>query len=177
LERVAKRYAKALFGLAAEEKILETIETDVNMIDQVIAENEDLADMLGNPLINNQDKFSVLKEIFAKKINILSLNFLDLLARKKRLLILPDAIEAFNSMMLEYRNTVEAELVSAVELSDEQAGTIQEGIESITGKKLRLEKRLDPDIIGGFIVKVEDVVIDNSIRYQLAKLHEKLVTQ
>ena len=177
MERVAKRYAKALFGLAAEENILETIESDVNLINQVVAENADLSSMLGNPLINNQDKFNVLKEVFAEKIGTLSLNFLDLLARKKRLLILPDAIEAFNFMMLKYHNTVEAELVSAVELSADQTGKIQEGIESITGKKLRLEKRLDPDIIGGFIVKVEDVVIDNSIRYQLAKLHEKLVTR
>jgi F-type H+-transporting ATPase subunit delta len=177
LNRVAKRYAKALFELAADEKILEKIETDVNLIDQVVKENPDLSNMLGNPLINNQDKFNILKEIFTEKIKDLSLNFLDLLARKKRLAILADAIEAFNSMMLKYRNTVEAELVSAVELSVEQAGKIQEGIESITGKKLRLEKRLDPDIIGGFIVKFEDVVIDNSIRYQLAKLHEKLVAQ
>jgi F-type H+-transporting ATPase subunit delta len=174
---VAKRYAKALFELAAEEKILETIESDISLIDQVTAENTDLADMLGNPLINNQDKFSVLKEIFAGKINALSLNFLDLLAQKKRLMLLPDMVAAFNSMMLKYHNTVEAELVSAVELSADQADKIQKSIESMTGKKLRMEKRLDPEIIGGFVVKVEDVVIDNSIRYQLAKLHEKLITQ
>lgn len=177
MERVAKRYAKALFGLAAESDQLEKTESDLKLIEETIAGNPDLEKLLRNPLVSDQDKFKVLDEVFRKKLQITSVHFLNLLADKKRIDIIPEIIEAFQLMMLEFTNTVEAELISAVELSEKQIAKIQQNIEDLTGKTLRLDKRIDPDIIGGFVVKVEDIIIDNSMRNQLGKLRDSLVAR
>lgn len=177
MNRVAKRYAKALFGLASESKILDKTESDLGQIEEVISGNPELAHLLINPLVSDHDKFLVLDEIFRQKLQQTSINFLHLLADKKRIAILPDTIDAFKQMMLEFHNTVEAELISAVELSDSQVGQIQKNMEDLTGKTLRLEKHIDTDIIGGFVVKVEDIIIDNSIRNQLEKLRERLTAR
>ena len=177
MNRVAKRYAKALFGLAEERKILDELEKDLEQMAEVLSGSPDLAAMLQNPLISEQDKFGVLNEVFSRGMQQTTIHFLHLLADKKRLAILPDAIEAFHYMMLQHQNTVEAELISAVQLSENQVNEIRKNMEDLTGKTLRLEKKIDADIIGGFVVRVEDLIIDNSIRNQLEKLRETLATR
>ena len=177
MERVAKRYAKALFGLALDNDELENTESDLKQIEAVITGNPDLEKLLRNPLVSDQDKFNVLDEIFRNKLQTTSVHFLNLLADKKRIAFLSEVIEAFEQMMLEYTNTVNAELISAVELSEEQIGKIQKNIEDLTGKKLHVDKKIDPHIIGGFVVKVEDIIIDNSMRNQLGKLRESLAAR
>ena len=177
MNRVAKRYAKALFELAEELKILKKTQADVQTLKETLTENPELTRILANPLLNELEKFRILQKIFSAKFQPLTINFLKLLSHKKRLALLAEVIEAFEQKMLEYNNTIEAQVISAVELSAEQLGQIRQSIQTLTGKKLLLEKQLDPGILGGFVVKVQDVVIDNSIRYQLEKLREKLVAR
>jgi len=177
LSRVAKRYAKALFALAREEKLLDKVEADMNQISVLHQENEDFGTVLSNPLINEKVKLSILNDMFKGKVETLTLNFLALLAEKKRIAFLVQVVEEFRAMMLEFANKVEGELISARTLSEEQTSRIRKNVEAMTGKVVLLTEKVDKSVLGGFVVRVEDWVLDNSIRYQLSKLREKLIAR
>jgi len=174
LNRVAKRYAKALFELAIEQKKLDRISEDMELLRSVLAKSEDFAVILSNPLISEQQKLQALSGAFGKELQTLSLNFLDLLTEKRRLNLLPEVLEAFKFFLLDHENKLEGEVVSAIKLSSDQIGKIRSHVEELTGKKLVLEERIDTQLIGGFVVKVQDIVIDNSIRSHLERLRERL---
>lgn len=177
MSRVAKRYAKALFGLAKDQGKLDKVEMDFNELDKLIDKSSEFGAFLLNPLISSSDKSMMLKDIFKGKVNDLTFNFIQLINEKKRSSLLPDVILQFKSMMLEYNNQVEGELISAVELSKNQVNQIQQNIEKATGKSVILEQRIETDVIGGFVLKIQDRVFDNSIRCQLNKLREKFIAR
>lgn len=175
MSRVAKRYAKALFSLAKDENLLDIVESDLGQIDILLQKSADFTALLSNPLISDRKKVLLVKEIFAGKTNTLTFNFLNLLAEKKRMSVISDIVEEFKALMLDYSNKVEGELISAVKLSDAQVNEISSKIDGITGKTVLLKEKVDSSILGGFVVKVEDWILDNSIRYQLSKLRERLI--
>jgi len=177
LSRVAKRYAKALFELAEERNVLEKVHTDLQAIAETVKNSEDLQNLLVNPLVNEADKMNVLARIFSDRFESLTRQFLELVAEKRRLSVLLEIITKFYRMMLEHNNQIEGQLISAVDLEERQVEEIGKQIEQITGKKVMLNRQIEPSIIGGFVVKVEDVVIDNSIRSQLNRLREQLIAR
>ena len=177
MSRVAKRYAKALFQLGVEENKLEQLENDLEQIENLFKESEDFRLFIANPLISEIEKAKIQAELFKDKLSNIGYNFLQLLTAKKRSSILPDIIEQFHLLLLQYRNILRGELVSVVDLSDAQVEKIKDNVEKMTGKTVIFDKCLDPSIIGGFIVKIEDIIIDNSIRFQLNKLRERLIVQ
>jgi len=177
LSRVAKRYAKALFQVALEQKSLDNVESDFQHVKSLLNESDEFSGFLENPLISEFEKSKIITALFKSKFEELTYDFLQLLAKKKRSSVLPDIVEQFNQILLDHRKFVEGELISAIELTDDQMTQIKLNIELATGKSVILKKQLDPKIIGGFVVKVEDIIIDNSIRYQLNKLRERLVAQ
>lgn len=175
MSRVAKRYAKALFELVIEQKCLEAVEADFKLLDDLLAGNKDFDIFLSNPLISESARFRGLKEIFEGRLSNLTMQFLLLLSEKKRLALLPDVAQNFRRLILDYRNTIEGELISAVQLLPAQVAQIQQNVEGMIGKSVLFTEHISPEIIGGFVVRFQDVVIDNSIRCQLAKLREKLI--
>ncbi len=177
MNRVAKRYAKALFQLALEEQNIEAIEADVDNIRSILQRDESLSAFLANPLISESKKANVLKDVFKGKTETLTYNFLLLLAKKKRASLLSEVVYVFRLLLLEYRNQTEGELVSARELNEDQLEQIKKNVESATGKSVQFKHRIDDELLGGFIVRVGDKVIDSSIRYHLIKLREQLVAQ
>lgn len=177
MSRVAKRYAKALFQLGIEENKLEQLENDVTQIKILLKESNEFQTFIANPLISEIEKSKILAELFKDKLSDIGYNFLQLLTEKKRSFILPNIIDQFRLLLNQHRNILKGELFSVIDLSDDQVKKIKQNVEKMTGKTVMFEKRLDPSIIGGFIVKVEDIIIDNSIRFQLRKLRERLIVQ
>ncbi len=177
MSRVAKRYAKALFELAEEEKILNKVEVDVAQFASLSSESADFSTLLSNPLINEKEKFTILKELFRDKVQPLTLDFLNLLSVKKRLDVLPEIAQEFRAMMLDFANKIEGELISAVKLAPDQVKHIRSNMEKMTGKNVLLDEKVDESVLGGFIVRIEDWVLDNSVRYQLSKLRDKLIAE
>lgn len=177
MSRVAKRYAKALFQLGIEEKKLEQLESDLTQMENLLKESNEFKIFIANPLISEIDKAKILAELFKDKLSDIGYNFLQLLTDKKRSFILPDIIDQFRLLLNQHRNILKGELFSVIDLSDNQVEKIKRNVEKMTGKTVMFDKRLDPSIIGGFIVKVEDIIIDNSIRFQLNKLRERLIVQ
>jgi F-type H+-transporting ATPase subunit delta len=101
-------------------------------------------------------------------------NFLNLLVEKKRAEILPEIAEEYKIMVDDEKNVSHGSVISAVELSDELQAKVQETLEKLTGKKVELTTSVDPTIIGGIIAKVGDLVLDGSIKAQLAGLKDSI---
>ena len=174
MNRVAKRYTKALFELAQEYKILDKVEKDMELIGKLINESQDFRDFLSNPLITETSKQEILRELLANRIQKVTFQFLELLAEKRRIAVLPAVVQQFREMLLEYQRILEGELISAVPLEKKQFESIKKHLEEMLGQTVTLQTKIQPEIIGGFVVRIQDLVIDNSIRLQLNKLREKL---
>ncbi|RLD11374.1 hypothetical protein DRI50_10085 [candidate division KSB1 bacterium] len=174
MNRVAKRYTKALFELAQERQMLDKVEKDMEEIRKLIDESDDFREFLANPLITESAKQEIVRELFADRIQPLTLQFLELLTEKRRIAILPAVVEQFREMLLEYQHILEGELISAVPLEKKQFESIKKHLENMLGQTVTLQSKIQPEIIGGFVVRIQDMVIDNSIRLQLNKLREKL---
>jgi F-type H+-transporting ATPase subunit delta len=175
LSRVAIRYSKALFQLAREENLVGEVQSDLKLIKEICTENADFQNMLINPLIEEYSKAKVLKDLFEKNINPLSFRFLQLLGRKKRSGFLLEMIDRFMDSVLEYKGILAGTLIASCALDSEQVEGIKKKVESITGKSVILSEQIDESMVGGFIVKIKDTVIDLSIRTQLEKLRTQLI--
>lgn len=174
MNRVAKRYTTALFELAQEYEIIDKVEKDMEHIGKLIDESQDFRDFLSNPLIAESAKQKIFRELFANRVQKITFQFLELLTEKRRIAILPAVVQQFKEMLLEYRYILEGELISAVPLEDKQFESIKKHLENLLGQTVTLQTKIQPEIIGGFVVRIQDMVIDNSIRLQLNKLREKL---
>jgi F-type H+-transporting ATPase subunit delta len=176
LSRVSIRYAKALFSLALDNNKLDAVNEDFTSIKKLAESNVEFQNFISNPLISSAKQLEVVKNLFAGKIEDITLDFLYLLSEKKRLNLLPEILQKFDELILAHRNQVIAEVISADVLDDKQLKSIQDNIEHMTNKSVLLNTRQDKSLIGGFMVRIEDIIIDNSIRYQLSKLKEKLIS-
>jgi F-type H+-transporting ATPase subunit delta len=172
--RAAIRYAKAVWSLASEQNKIEETNTDMKAIATVLSENPSLEAMLVNPVIQNTEKVSILKEIF-KFDNKISLNLIGLLSNNKRLFLL-DAITAeFNKLYMISKEEQVAQVTTATPLSDALKKQVLEKVKEITGKDASVENIINPDIIGGFILRIGDTQYDASVKNKLNVLKRNFV--
>jgi F-type H+-transporting ATPase subunit delta len=174
---VARRYAKALFESALEQDKLNNIAIDVKLLNDMLKSDREFKFFLANPLINDKKKRTVVADTFKNKLDDLTYNFLLLSAEKKRINLLKDILQQFNQFVLMYNNQIEGELISAVNLSQAQENEIKSKVERMTGKSIVFTSKIDNSILGGFIVKFENKILDYSIRNQLDSLRSKFVSE
>ena len=172
--RVATRYARSVFDLAVELKNVDNVYNDMLLIEQVCGENRKLAVLLKNPIVRYDYKLRVLHKIFGKYIDKLTSKFIDLICRKNRASILPGASKVFVVLYHDYKGIVRADVSSAVELSDE----IKKGFEGIiakaTSKKVELETKVDESLLGGYVLRIGDNQVDDSLKSKLNNLRRQL---
>ena len=176
MSRISIRYAKALFSLAQDEKKLDKVANDLSELKKLLGGSVDFNTFVLNPLISGSKKAGILKALFSDKLDPLTMDFLYLLSNKKRVNLLDQILLRFEELLLKHRNQIVAKLTSPSSLDSKQLDAIKTNIEKMTQKSVLLETTEDASLIGGFTVKIEDIIIDNSVRYQLAKLKEKLIS-
>ena len=175
MSRVAIRYSKALFELALEKGQLPEIEQDLLLIKEQINQNDEFQKFLINPLIQNKSKTELLEKTFKDSVGNLTMNFLVLTSSKKRSEFIKEIIERFEVLALEHNQILSAQVFSAVPLSTEQTEAIRNRLRKKTGKEVRLVEVVEKSLLGGFIVKIRDSVIDYSLKRQLERLREKMI--
>ena len=175
MSRIAIRYSKALFDLALENNIVAEVRSDLQMIYKVCADNPDFAQLLNNPLIEEKTKSAVFKELFETRVNSLSFKFLQLISRKKRSGFLLQMIDKYVERVLDHQGVLSCLLISSQQVEADQVDKIKNRIEEMTGKTVVFYYLIDDSVIGGFIVKIKDTVIDLSIKTQLEKMRTQLV--
>lgn len=172
---LAKRYAKAIFTIGQEQENYEEYNEVLQGVATLFTETPEVADALTNPLYPMDVKEKVMTDLVASiGVDAVMGNFLNLLVQKKRAEILPEIADAYKTMVDEAKNISHGNVISAVELSDELKNNIQTVLEKLTGKKVELTTSVDPSIIGGMVAKVGDLVLDGSIKTQLAGLKDSI---
>ena len=172
---VVRRYAATLADVAAETQIIESVQGDAERLVVTLRQSEELVSFLKDRLISAPVQVRVLEELFAGKVQELTLNFLLLMAQRRRANLLPEALEAFLELVAERAGIVSAEVRSTAALSAEQEERLREGLAACTGKSVRLQVRVDEGLGGGLIARVGDTVFDGSLATQLERLHRHLV--
>ncbi|MFW5856182.1 MAG: F0F1 ATP synthase subunit delta [Bacillota bacterium] len=172
--QVAKKYSQALFNLAEEEgQLLDSLE-EINQVWQVFTENDELRDVIFHPRILPGDKKNILKKIFAKELSAHVFNFLKLLVDHRRIFFLKSIVKEYNRLVNQQENILEVKVTSAIELDKDLKDNIRKKLEKELDYKIILEDKVDPDIIGGLILKIGDHIIDGSIQHELNSLHERI---
>lgn len=174
--RVSRRYARALFLQAQENKLIDTIEKDLSDVKEIVEKSKEFSAMILSPVIPSAEKKKIFTEIFEKKIHPLSLNFLYLLLNKGREKFLLDTIWNFSRLIDDYRGIVRGQLFSAYPLNPNQMEELKKKLDRITGKNVQLTQQVDSSLIGGFVVKLDDTIIDSSIRNQLVKMKDVMIS-
>ncbi len=175
VSKAARRYAIALLELSKEKKIVEKTLSDIQFIDKTIADSRDLELFLKSPIIKPNLKKDTLNEIFKKHISELTLQFVTLIASKERSAILDQIATSFLSEYNKYAGIIEVEVRAAKKLSAKQIKELQKVLEKTTSKKVNLETTTQAELKGGLLVKIEDTVIDGTIKHKLEQLEDKLL--
>ncbi len=169
---LAKRYAQALFDLSLENKIDEKVATDMHLVGRVLTENRELRRIMANPVLDGSKKIKILNRLFGDKLNELTLRFFSLIIRKGREVYLESICQAFQDIYNDYKNVVEAELITATKSDDKIRKLVVGKLKAITDKDIELKEIVNEDIIGGFVVRLEDYQYDASVTTQLRRLRK-----
>jgi F-type H+-transporting ATPase subunit delta len=169
----ARRHAQAVFQIALEKKELEKWQADLEIIANVLKDPQ-LIGLLENPKLRFSEKEKVLQNILVG-ISPLAMNLIYFLTAKNRLRIVADLVVEYRRLMNAYYGRETAEVVTAIPLSDEEKERLQKRLAALTGKKLVLATRVEPDIMGGLVAKVGDRLMDGSVRTRLQELRRDLI--
>ncbi|MEM8829658.1 MAG: ATP synthase F1 subunit delta [Cyanobacteria bacterium P01_G01_bin.19] len=167
---ISEPYAQALMSLAQQNNLTDQFGETFRAIESLLSESQEFKDFVLNPVVKNEDKKNVLKQVMGDA-NPYLLNFMMLLVDKRRIIFLEPIVEQYLSLLRKLNQTVLAEATSARELSDEQKGKIVEKVKQIVeARDVELKTSVDPSLIGGVIIKVGSKVIDASLRGQLRRI-------
>ncbi len=172
---VAGRYASALLETANEQGHLAAVEADIKSVESALAESADLARLVRSPVFSAEDQEKALDGVLSKMgVNSLTLNFFKVLARNRRLFAAEDIIRAFKAMAADARGEVQAEVTSAVALTDSQIDALKHQLKASAGKDVQLEANVDPSLLGGLVVRIGSRMIDSSLKTKLATLNTRM---
>lgn len=169
----AKRHAQALFEIAKERGKVEEWKEELGGL-VGIAEDPELLSALEDPRIDLEEKLRIVNE-GVRDLDPLLRNFLFLLIARRRLKLLPEIAEEYRRLADEYLGFGYAEITTAVPLSDEEKELIAKRLSEIFGKKIILATKVDPEILGGFVARIGDLVIDGSVKGRFEQLREALL--
>ncbi len=168
---LAKRYATALFELALEHEALEQVAEDLAKVREVLVSSPELQRLIRSPVVPRQQLQGALLAL-AERLGVHEVvrNLLGLLAQRRRLFALPHIIAAYGEMLAAHRGEVTAEVTAAMPLDDKQLAHLKKALEKQAGRTVKLIARVDPDLIGGLVVRIGSRMIDASLRTKLQQL-------
>lgn len=170
ISKAARRYAKALLQSALEQNILDEVIKDIRFVLSTVEDSRELTLFLNSPVIKPEDKKQVLAKIFDEHISGETISLLRLLSEKQRENLLTDICLGFVRLYNQHEGIIQVQVISAYELDDSEKKSLHEALGKSTGKKVEMDVEIDPDILGGIIVKIDDTVLDGSVRHKIRKL-------
>ena len=166
--RIASRYAKSLLELAEEKKSLAKVAKDIELFDSICESNRDFVVMLRNPIINHGQKLAILQKLFKGKVNALTLSMFEIVTRKGREQYLPEMAKAFKHQYNVMQGIVEATVTTVAPMTAAIKKELSDVLKKLTkDSKVVLTEVVDPEIIGGFVLKIGDKQIDDSVSSRL----------
>jgi F-type H+-transporting ATPase subunit delta len=165
---MAGRYATALFDLAREANAIDTVKSDLDRFDALVAESADLTRLVRSPVFSEEEQVRALSAVLERAgIGGLAANFLKLVTSNRRLFAVRDMIKAFRELVAQYKGEATAEVTVAEQLKDEHVQALREALGSVSGKDVNLDIKVVPAILGGLVVKLGSRMVDTSLRTKL----------
>ncbi len=171
--KVAVRYAKSLLELALENGNLDTVAGDMRYFSQTLDENPELTRLLNSPVIEGAKKVQVFKNVFGQFEKV-TMSFFELVTKNGREGVLPEIAKSFDREVKIFKGIVSVELITAVALDEATRKMILAKVDDSVKGTLEVKETINPDLIGGFIVKMGDKQIDASVANQLNNLKQRL---
>ena len=171
-EVAAKRHAQAVFEIAVERNELDKWRSDLDLMAGVFGDTE-LLPLLESPKIRFEDKSDVVVKNLAG-IGDMAINLAKLLIQKRNTRIMPQIAREYGVLMDRHQGIEHAEVTTASPMDASMEASFKDNLARITGSKIELSAKVDPDIIGGFVARVGDKVIDGSVRNRLQNLKQNI---
>lgn len=176
ISRISSRYAKSLLDLALERNELEDVKKDIDGF-SIATKNRDLYLLLKSPIINSAKKLSIFKTLFDGKIGKTTAAFFEIIIKKGREMYLPEIANDFMAQYKDYNKISSVSITTSTPLTEDALSKIKSKLLSsnITMDKLEVTSKVNPDIIGGFIIEVGDRLYDASVIHKLDQLKKEFV--
>lgn len=176
VSKAARRYATALLELAREKDVVERTLEDILFIKNTLEASKELILFLRSPIIKPDQKVKALESIFADQVSELVHKFITLIARKNRENLIDQITEAFIEKYNDFAGIITAEVFSAKKLDEKQLQKVKASLEEFTNKKVNITPRVQQDLRGGLAVKINDTVIDGTIKHKLEQLEDAFLS-
>lgn len=173
-ERLADKYALAIFEIAEEQNSMQVMYEQLLVVQNMLRNNQELDSFVNNPLVPKVSKKEVAQKVFAEGIDVMLLNFILVLLEKDRMSLFAAICKAYKKFMNEKDNIVDVKVTTARELTPRQEAEVNEKMTKMLNKKVVLSKHLDEKIIGGIVIQVGDKLIDGSVVRQLKNIKRSL---
>jgi F-type H+-transporting ATPase subunit delta len=167
-------YAEALFGVVRAEDELDRVEDELFRFGKLLESNHELKQALSDRALERNQRIKILEELLGDKVSSHTLALLTFIVSQGRARQLPQILEEVAKLAAEARDSVVAEVRSAVPLDDGQRRSLAEALSKSTGKKVDVKVLIDPSVIGGVVAKVGDTVIDGTVKRRLEQLKEQV---
>jgi len=172
---LAVAYAQALFDLARDANQLDAIDGELAAIGGIIADLPKLGQIINDPAISIQERQALIKTAFKGRVSELMDKFLGLLNRRSRLNLFADIAGAFATLLDQHRGKINVDITVAAALGDEQLAAIRQSVSAALKRDAVVNQQVDESIIGGLILRVQDQLIDGSVKTQLAAMKAHLL--
>jgi len=168
---LAERYAAALFDIADERRMLDEVAADLRQLREMLEASGDLSRLVRSPILTRGEQGKAISALAAQAgFSPLVRDFLAVVAKNRRLFATSAMIEAYLAKLAERRGEVTAEVIAAQPLSETQLALLSEQLRRSAGRRVSIETKVDPGLIGGMIVKIGSRMVDGSIRSKLQRL-------
>ena len=165
---MAGRYATALFELARDANSIDAVKGDLERFDALLKDSADLNRLVRSPVFSADEQLQALSAVLDRAgIGGLAAQFLKLVTANRRLFAVREMIKAFRELVAQHKGEATAQVIVAEKLKDEHLDTLRKALQSISGKQVDLDVKIDPAIIGGLVVKLGSRMVDTSLRTKL----------
>jgi F-type H+-transporting ATPase subunit delta len=172
---ILEPYAQALMSVAKGNDLVDALSNDAAGLLSALSESSELSQFLASPIVGLEPKKAVLRQLFAEQIHPYMMNFLLLLVDRRRIAFIEGICKKYQALVRELKQTVLAEVTSAVPLSEAQQDAVRAKVLEMTGaQQVELELSQNPELIGGVVIRVGSQVIDASLSGQLRRIGIKL---
>jgi F-type H+-transporting ATPase subunit delta len=172
---LAVAYAQAMLDLANESKNAESIGQELRALRQIVESDVKFGQVLADPAIGGEERGQLLHRVFDGRVSALIQKFLGLLNEKGRLNILSEIAAAFADLLDQQQGNIEVDVTVAHKLGDDQLESVRKAVSDALKRKAVVKQDIDESIIGGIVLRVQDQLIDGSVRAQLAAMRQKLL--
>lgn len=175
--RIASRYAKSLLSLGVEQNNLDTIYKDMLVMQETLR-NREFKMFVKSPIIHADKKQSVFAQIFGDSVSKVTTTFFNILSRKGREVYLPEMVDSFIHQYKKYNKVTEVKLTTATPIGENMLNDIKKSLEKseATEQTVEIETHVNPDLIGGFVIEMDDKLYDASVAHKLDQIKKNFLS-